>query len=290
MLTLTEEVVRAALAHQISRTQHDLNALTLALSRTGDSALLQLKGTLLKTYVSQITGRPTHVTLPDYRQPDATVTIALDPALSVMANAEAYFRRYRKAKRGQATVQARQASAAAKLRQLQAQLAQLSTADPAQVQALGAQLRQSGALKTQVLHSSKPEAPAHPRRFYTTDHQLVEVGKNARQNDTLTLTAPKADTWMHVSEMPGSHVVLHAAAPSPQALREAASLAAYFSKGRGDRPVAVDVLKVSQLQKPRGAKPGLVTFSGKAQHLTVTPDAALVQRLAAPGEVADLQF
>jgi Predicted RNA-binding protein homologous to eukaryotic snRNP len=86
---------------------------------------------------------------------------------------------------------------------------------------------------------------------------------------------------MHVSELAGSHVVVHSVNPSKQTLLEAANLTAYYSKGRGLKQVPVDVLKVGQLFKPKGAKSGLVMFNGKADTLTVNPDKELAQRLSA---------
>ncbi|WP_179394247.1 NFACT RNA binding domain-containing protein [Lacticaseibacillus absianus] len=261
--------------HQLDRATHDVRALQRAQTQLASVDALQLRGTLLKTYAHQITGRPDHVTLPDYTTA-RPLTIPLDPALTVMANADAYFARAHKAKRGQATVQTKLAAAQALQVDAQAQLTALSAATPDQLDAMVRTLPADHGLTP----AAPSVAPARPRRFWTADHVLVEVGKNSRQNDRLTLTAPKTDTWLHVHDLPGAHVVLHSATPSAQALREAANLAAYFSKGRGDRPVPVDILKVAQLQKPRGAKPGLVTFAGRARSLTVRPDPALVQRLA----------
>ena len=167
---------------------------------------------------------------------------------------------------------------------LQKQITRQKNFDPQdseQVQLVKKQLIAEDAIKTGILHSSKAPEPAHPRRFYTTDHVLVEVGKNSDQNDHLTLTANKDYYWMHVSELAGSHVVVHSVNPSKQTLLEAANLTAYYSKGRGLKQVPVDVLKVGQLFKPKGAKSGLVMFNGKADTLTVNPDKELAQRLSA---------
>jgi len=272
-------VVQAAMAHQIFRTNKQIEALTRAIDRVDDATDLQVKGTLLKTYASQIEGHHHFVELPDYRDPDQTITIQLDITKSIMANAEAYFHQYRKDKRGLQTVISNRNQAEADLKQQLARQAGFDPESPDQVAAIKQQLITEGALKTKVLHSSKAPEPAHPRRFYTTDHVLVEVGKNSEQNDHLTLTARKDYYWMHVSELAGSHVVIHSNHPSQQTLEEAAVLTAYYSKGRKYPRVPVDVLKVSQLRKPKGAKSGLVTFSGKASTITVRPDADLAKQL-----------
>lgn len=269
--------VQHALAHQITYTQKKIRALTRAVAKVDDFAELQVAGTLLKTYASQIHGRPATVSLPDYRAQGKEFGIRLDPSKSVMANAENYFHRYRKAKRGLDTVEGNLHAAEAELAREQQQLNDFNPEDAAAVDQLYAQLRAADIIK---VHAPKRAVvPAHPHRFYTSDGVLVEVGKNSRQNDELTLTARKDYYWMHVRDLPGSHVVIHSANPSQQTLTEAAILTAYYSKARGNRHVPVDLLRVSQMSKPKGAKPGLVTFSGKAQTIAADAEADLVDRI-----------
>lgn len=284
MTTLSDvELVQRGLQHQLHHTEKQLESLTKALAHMADPAELKLKGTLLKTYAHQIEGRHNYVEVPDYRNPEHQVTIQLDSSKSIMANAENYFDRYRKLKRGHVTVLANRQQAEANLAQQRARQQGFDPNDADQVTALKTALIAEGAIHTQVLHSSKAPAPAHPRRFYTHDHVLVEVGKNSHQNDHLTLTARKDYYWMHAGgEIPGSHVVIHSTQPTEATLQEAAVLTAYYSKGRGLKRVPVDVLKVGQLHKPHGAKSGLVTFSGGARTITVVPDAHLVKELRDP--------
>jgi len=157
-------VVQAAMAHQIFRTNKQIEALTRAIDRVDDATDLQVKGTLLKTYASQIEGHHHFVELPDYRDPDQTITIQLDITKSIMANAEAYFHQYRKDKRGLQTVISNRNQAEADLKQQLARQAGFDPESPDQVAAIKQQLITEGALKTKVLHSSKAPEPAHPRR------------------------------------------------------------------------------------------------------------------------------
>lgn len=269
-----------AMKWQIHHTKKQIESLNKAITRIGDVEQLNMKGTLLKTYANQIDTKKGYVVLPDYRNQEK-VTIYLDTKKSIIDNAETYFHQYHRDKRGLKTIQDNLNKAK---KNLQKQITRQENFDPQdseQVQLVKKQLIAEDAIKTEILHSSKAPEPAHPRRFYTTDHVLVEVGKNSDQNDHLTLTANKDYYWMHVSELAGSHVVVHSANPSKQALLEAANLTAYYSKGRGLKQVPVDVLKVGQLFKPKGAKSGLVMFNGKADTLTVNPDKELAQRLSA---------
>jgi Predicted RNA-binding protein homologous to eukaryotic snRNP len=273
--TITE-----AINWQIDHTQKQISSLSKALKRLGNVEDLKVKGTLLKTYATKIDIKKGYVVLPDYRPEKPDITIYLDIKKSAIENAENYFHQYHRDKRGLETIQEHLKTAQ---NNLQKQLKRKDTFDPEnsdQIQKVKDELIAEDALKTKVLHSSKAPEPAHPRRFYTTDHVLVEVGKNSVQNDHLTLTAKKDYYWMHVSELAGSHVVIHSINPSQQTLIEAAKLTAYYSKGRGLNQVPVDVLKVSQLFKPKGAKPGLVLFTGKSKTITVKPDEKLVHDLA----------
>lgn len=283
---ITTEVAQA-MEWQIDHTKKQIRSLERAANRVDDSEDLKVKGTLLKTYAKQVNARDGIVTLPDYRT-DKQLTIALDTTKSVMENAEMYFHQYRKDKRGLETVQNNLSKTRQILEQEQQRQSQFDTTDEAQTAKIRKELIAEGAIKERVLHSSKAPEPAHPRRFYTSDHVLVEVGKNSAQNDHLTLTSNKDFYWMHVSELAGSHVVIHSVEPSEQCLYEAANLTAYYSKGRGLKQVPVDVLKVRQLFKPKGAKSGLVMFTGKSQTITVTPDADLARKLRDPKDLEEI--
>ena len=91
------------------------------------------------------------------------------------------------------------------------------------------------------------------------------------QNDQLTRTAEPSDTWLHVKDMPGSHVIVCARQPAPDTLRLAAQLAAYFSKGKNSSQVPVDYTLRKYVKKPSGTKPGFVIYTHQST-LYVTPD------------------
>jgi len=121
-----------------------------------------------------------------------------------------------------------------------------------------------------------------PRQFISSDGFTILVGRNNLQNDSLTLrTAAKDDWWFHVQKMPGSHVIVRTEQkPLPdRTIEEAAAIAAWFSRatvtlGGKQSPtglkVPVDYCPVSHVQKPRGAKPGMVIYD-RYQTILVTP-------------------
>ncbi len=63
--------------------------------------------------------------------------------------------------------------------------------------------------------------------------------------------------------MPGSHVVVKCQGEDnlpDRTFEEAAKLAAYYSKGRGQEKVEIDYIQKKHVKKPNGAKPGFVVY------------------------------
>ena len=98
--------------------------------------------------------------------------------------------------------------------------------------------------------------------FLSSDGTDIYVGKNNIQNDYLTLKfAENNYTWLHTKEIPGSHVIIASFNVSDETLVEAATLAAFYSKGAGSTKVPVDYTLVKNVKKPSGAKPGMVIYT-----------------------------
>jgi predicted ribosome quality control (RQC) complex YloA/Tae2 family protein len=92
----------------------------------------------------------------------------------------------------------------------------------------------------------------------------VLVGKGDADNDRLTFrVAEPQDFWLHVSGVPGSHVVVRnpdGIDALPKSVEErAAELAVWHSKARGAKgKVEVHVCRAADVSKPRGFAPGEV--------------------------------
>ncbi|MCT0202586.1 NFACT family protein [Synechococcus sp. CS-603] len=111
----------------------------------------------------------------------------------------------------------------------------------------------------------KAQATPQPLELRTPGGLRVQVGRNHRQNDWISLSqARRGDLWFHAQECPGSHVILKSSeAPAgEQDLQAAADLAAHFSRARGNRRVAVVMVPSDQLQRIAGAGPGTVRHRG----------------------------
>ena len=124
------------------------------------------------------------------------------------------------------------------------------------------------------------DRPLPCRRYMTSDGYEILAGRNNIQNEQLTFhTASRRDWWFHVMGLPGTHVILktkpNEEMPSDNAVLEAASLAAFFSKAiileehmtsedskPGQLKAEVDYCPVSHVKKIPGAKPGMVIYEG----------------------------
>jgi len=101
------------------------------------------------------------------------------------------------------------------------------------------------------------------RRFVSPDGLVVLVGKNAADNDVLTLElgAPD-DFWLHVAGASGSHVVVRnpegLTRPPKTTLLFAASLAAGYSQASGGGRVAVHWTTCRPVSKRGSQPPGQV--------------------------------
>jgi predicted ribosome quality control (RQC) complex YloA/Tae2 family protein len=176
-----------------------------------------------------------------YIQPPEFIKITLDPMLSPQQNAEKYFWRYKKGKRGQDHTERRLKETQSELEWLQQLDYQLKdTVKNSDIEEIGAELRDVGLLKDKNrLHSKKTLQPSKPHEATSPSGFRVLWGRNNRQNDEISTRILKSgDFWFHVHNAPGAHVVLKASEMNVQLLDKdlsfAASLAAGYSKSRND--------------------------------------------------------
>jgi predicted ribosome quality control (RQC) complex YloA/Tae2 family protein len=111
------------------------------------------------------------------------------------------------------------------------------------------------------------------RRYYSFKSVEIRVGKQAEDNDQLTLSPEHrdgTDWWMHASGCPGSHVVIRSSDQNlPEELvMDAAALAARQSKCTG-KSINVSMTRCRDIAKPPGAKAGLVQLVGNVRTVTV---------------------
>ncbi len=214
-----------------------------------------------------------------YSETGEAITIPLDRRHTIIQNMQAYYKKYDKRKRARALLAVQQERCAASIRHLESIEASLdSSTRLAEVAEIQDEVITAGYLHEKLPKRSK-DRRAKPFTFTAPDGTVILIGKNNTQNDALTFkTAAPNDIWLHVRDIPGSHVILRTGgAPVPdETLHLAAQLAAHFSKARGSSNVPVDYTSIRFVKKPAGSVPGFVRFINE-KTLFVTEDEKLLK-------------
>ncbi|MCC6555374.1 MAG: DUF814 domain-containing protein [Polyangiaceae bacterium] len=239
------------------------------LARLAGVPELQKIGRLLVAQGARIPRGATRAELTDW-EAGGRIEVALDPALPAKAQAEAYFARARRYKRGEAVMRARLAETERALRAAAALEAEIAAADPRpdlldalaeRARALGAACGEAAPAKA----GGRSPRPAPRLPFHVFRSALgspILVGRGGEDNDALTTKhARPHHLWLHARGIPGAHVVvpLERGATCPaDLLVDAATLAAHFSGARGESTCEVSYLERRYVRKPRGSPPGAV--------------------------------
>ncbi len=232
-------------------------------------------GNLLMSNLQHIPTSAESVILTDsYEGQQTQVEIELNPNRSPIDNANEYIKRSQKGRKGAPILQNRMEETHAQSTQITHYLTRLQNMSSEKE---FAQLRQEledhklvkPTKQKQQKNQNQKRAPGeiHPRRYRTRDGWLVLVGRNNQENDKLTKSSARDDIFFHVHGCPGSHVILkqegRAEKPPRSTIKEAASLAVYWSKARGAKTAPVSYTEVKYVHKPKGAPPGLVTIKNE---------------------------
>lgn len=224
----------------------------------------RLMGELLLANLYQIRPGMKSITVENYYD-QTQLVIPLDPLLSPSDNSQRYYKKYNKAKTALKEKNIQKNETQKEIAYLESVQQTLENAgDYTDVEVIRQELTEGGYLRRRSEKKIKKASTLPPHTFYTAGGLKIQAGRNNRQNDALTLkTAAANDIWLHTKDIPGTHVILstNGAEPSLQDLREAAGVAAYFSKGSMSENIPVDYTKVKFVKKPAGAKPGMVIFT-----------------------------
>lgn len=206
------------------------------------------------------------IKLVDIFQPEPSpIEIPLNEKLSPMQNAQAYFKKYKKAKDALAVMKKRKTETEKEILQLEKILEKLDGATKElELEEIERELISLGFLKGRKFFERKKKSQKEfsPKRFVSKDGGEILVGRNNKENDYLTFKIARPDDlWFHAQDVPGSHVLLRRKEkkkePSHNDIKEAAQVAAYFSKARGAKMVGVIYTWAKYVKKPKKGKPGL---------------------------------
>ena len=266
------------LQNEREKNERKLKKLHQTITQAENRLVYQKYGELLTAHMHQLRGGENEIEVTDYYDPEGgTLTIELEPELSPSDNAQRYFKRYNKAKTSLSEAKKQIKLTRREIDYLDRLIQQVETAAPSDIDDIREELSDGGYLKKRV-QKKKQRKNTKPQveQYVSSAGILLLVGKNNRQNEYVTnRVANVGDTWLHTKDIPGSHVVIRSTDVDEETLKEAAVLAAYFSKARSSSSVPVDYTLIRHVRKPNGAKPGFVTYDQQST-LFVTPEESLV--------------
>lgn len=208
-----------------------------------------------------------------YSENNEIIKIQLDENKTPSENIQLYYKKYNKLKKSEI-------SAIEQLEKNKEEITYLNSVSLLlqqsenydEIEEVKKELISEGYIKFKKSNNKKKSNTVKPLHFISSDGFNIYVGKNNIQNDYLTLKfADNNNLWFHTKTIPGSHVIIKGFDPPDSTILEAASLAAYYSKGRDSSQVPVDYTLIKNVKKPNGAKAGMVIYTTN-KTIYVTPN------------------
>lgn len=223
----------------------------------------RIYGDLLNTYGYQLKGGEAEFVCENFYDDGKEIRIPLDPRLSASQNAKKFYARYTKCKRTEEAVSKEIMHTEQENEHLLSILTALDLAtEESDLNQIKDELTEYKYIRKHV-NGRKMKSASRPLHFLSEDGFDIYVGKNNYQNEEVTFKiASEDDWWFHAKGIPGSHVIVKTNRKEvpDRTFEEAASLAAYYSKGRSAEKVEVDYIQRRFLKKSNGGPPGFVIY------------------------------
>lgn len=271
----------------LERCRKKLQIQNETLEKAKDKDKYKIYGDLITANIYRITQGLKHIECENfYSEKYETINIPLKDDLSPSKNAQRYYTKYNKEKTAEKETLKQKELNLREIDYLESVKQAIEIAESgAEIALIREELVKEGYLKNRGGRkpNKKTSLPA-PMHFVSDDGYDIYVGKNNTQNDYVTLKLSRStDIWFHTKSIHGSHAIVR----TPDAMEvpertyvQAASLAAYYSKARNSKGVAVDYTEVKNVKKPSGAKPGMVIYVNY-NTIYADPDEELSKRLRA---------
>ena len=257
-----QERLRAALEKERGLLANQLKDIGKARRAAAKAEGLRAQADVLMAYSHEVAPNSASATLTDFE--GNTLNLNLDPKLSAVENAQAFYERARKRENRLVQAEARSEDLQDKLGKVEAILARLEKLPDAEI----------AALLERYAPKVRTQARSEPGIRYQGPHgYTIIVGRNSRDNDVVTFRLARSrDVWLHAQGYRGSHVIIKAEnteVPFDVVLFAAQLAAAYSKAGQSDN-VPVDYALRKNVWKSKGAAPGAVNYS-QQKTVYVTP-------------------
>lgn len=206
------------------------------------------------------------VTLYDFYN-DCMCTITLDPLLSPQVNLEKIYKTYNKLKKGLEYNKKRLVEITDNLKYFNSVKTFIESSDSKEnLKLIEEELLNQGYLKKSSKQKNKSNKKQISKQFNFGETKIDDIsiiyGRNNLENDALvTKYSNREDLWFHCKDVPGSHVIVnHSIILNEKQIYDIAVFCAKMSKLSIGTKVTVDYTQIKYLNKPKGSKPGFVTY------------------------------
>ena len=260
------EDVEETIKDELDRVKGALKNVRDQLKQSENREKLKKTGDIILSNLGQLEKGMKQARINDPYNQGEQVEVNLDPSLTPEENAEKYYERYKKLKRGKEKLDKRKKGLKKELNYLEKLKERYEEAESQEELAkLEGVLKEKGYID-EDLGSSSQEQEGGPKEYWVKGYKVM-VGRNARQNDELVRDASRDDIWFHVRNYAGAHVVVvtdgRPDKVPDEVIVKAAQLAAANSKARNAGQATVSYTEVKYVDKPKGAKPGLVQITNE---------------------------
>ena len=291
-----EAALRLVLERSRKKAEHKVQGMHRQLDNTERSQQMRDTADLMLAYAHSVKRGASSMQV-QRLDGDGEVTIELDPSKPVAMQANTLYDKARRLDEGRGITEQRLAAAQQELEELHALALLLPPHENADLDAVRTRMQTLGLLPKPAVVTSgksgksgtkkKAEEAVPFRRFTSAEGYAIFVGRNNNQNDELTMRfANGNDLWLHVGGgRPGSHVVVRVPklkTASLETLLDAATLAVYYSKSRGEPRIEVIYTFRKNIKKPKGLPAGAVV-PVQTKTVTVLTDEQRLNRLLASG-------
>ncbi len=258
--------IKKSIQIKLERTLNKLGKQKQELLESQDREKYKIYGDLLSANLYKVPKGSKSISLENFYDKDLKeIEIPLDNKISPALNAQRFYKKYSKLKNANQLLLLQIPETEDEIDYLENILLSIeNSTEVKEIDEIKEELIKENYIKGSIKKKKKKEDPvSKPYHFISSDGINIYVGKNNKQNDYLTLKfAQKNHIWLHVQNMPGSHVIIEEIRENigEQTLVEAASLAAYYSKGKNSNKVLVDYTERKNVKKPANSKPGMVIY------------------------------
>lgn len=276
--------IMKVITNNLKRAEKKLNILQCELKEAEERDYYRICGDLITANLYKVKkGENKLVTQNFYDENTPDIEIKLDTKLSPSQNATRYYTKYKKAKNTEIYAKEQIDITLKEIEYLESVSYSVSNAlTPMHLLQIKEELAANGYIKNDSGKKKKnTSAPAGKPYEFEYKGYTIFVGRNNVQNDLLTLKMSRSnDLWLHTKNIAGSHTLVKYMGEEfpPDVIETAASIAAFYSKGKNSPYVEVDYCPVNHVKKPSGAKPGMVIYEGYNTAF-VKPDGELAEKL-----------